>query len=88
MKYEELYRQLKDIAEKLHIVYFEKNFRISGLSVKSGLCRIEGKWHFYMDKHLKVREKAEILAQALHDFQIDELYIIPAVREYIERNRP
>lgn len=88
MKHEELYRHLKELAEKLGIRFYEKNFRVPGLIVKSGLCRIEGTWHFYMDKHLKVREKTEVLAQAFHDFPIDDVYIIPAVREFIDKNRP
>jgi hypothetical protein len=88
MKHEELYRHLKELAEKLNISFYEKNFRLPGLSVRSGLCRIEGKWHFYMDKHLKIREKAEVLAQAINSFPLDTLYVIPAVREFIVKNRP
>jgi hypothetical protein len=40
-----------------------------------------------MDKHIKIREKAEVLAQALSEFPIDDMYVAPAVREFIEKNR-
>jgi hypothetical protein len=55
--------------------------------VNSGLCRVEGKLHFLMDKHIKIREKSEILTQALSEFTIDDQYIAPAVREFIEKNK-
>lgn len=87
MKNEELYRYLKELAEKLGIICFEKNFKIPGLNVKSGLCRVEGHLHFYMDKHLKIKEKTEIMAKTLSGFHIEDIYIVPAVREYIEKNK-
>lgn len=87
MKQEEIYRHLKDLAEKLEIRYFEKNFRNVGIPVNSGLCKIEGEFHFFMDKHKKIREKNEILAQALSQFPLDDIYIIPALREFIEDNK-
>jgi hypothetical protein len=88
MKQEELYRMLKELADKLDISFYEKNFRIPGLNVKSGLCKIEGKWHFYMDKHLKIREKTEALAQSLWEFHLDSIYIVPVVREFLEKHKP
>lgn len=87
MKYDELYKMLKDLTEKLDISFYEKNFKVPGLTVKSGLCRIEDKWHFYMDKHLKLREKTELLAQAISTFPLESLYIVPVLRDYIEKNK-
>lgn len=87
MKQDELYQHLKDLAEKLEIRFFEKNFRNVGISVKSGLCKIEGYHHFFMDKHKKIREKNEILAQALAQFPLDDIYIVPALREFIEQHK-
>ena len=87
MKRDELHRNLIELAERLGVKYFEKNFRHAGIRVNSGLCRIEGEWHFYMDKHLKPREKTEILAHTVSKFPLDDMYIIPALRDYIERNR-
>lgn len=87
MKHDEIYKLLKDLTEKLDISFYEKNFKVPGLNVKSGLCRIEGKWHFYMDKHLKLREKTEVLAQAVSTFSLDAIYIVPILRDYIEKNK-
>jgi len=87
MKHDEIYKLLKDLTEKLDILFYEKNFRVPGLAVKSGLCRIEGRWHYYMDKHLKLREKTELLAQAISSFPLESLYIVPVLRDYIEKNK-
>ncbi len=87
MKYDELYKLLKELSEKLGITLHEKNIRIPGLNVRSGLCRIEGSWHFIMDKHLKTKEKAETLAHAISEFPHDDMYIVPALREFLEKNR-
>ncbi|MFA6009440.1 MAG: hypothetical protein WC799_05615 [Desulfobacteraceae bacterium] len=87
MKHDEIYKLLKELAEKLDILFYEKNFRVPGLVVKSGLCRIEGRWHYYMDKHVKLREKTELLAQAISSFPLDSLYIVPVLRDYIEKNK-
>lgn len=88
MNQDELYQHLKDLAGQLDIRVSEKNFRNAGIPVQSGLCIIEGKFHFFMDKHKKKREKNEILSEALSRFPLDEIYIMPAVREYIEQNKP
>ena len=87
MKHETLYRHLQDLAQTLNISFSEKNFRHAGIPVNSGLCKIEGEWHFFMDKHKKIREKTEILAHAISHFPIDDIYIAPALREYIEKNK-
>lgn len=87
MKIDELYRHLKELAEKMGIAFHEKNIRVPGLNVKSGLCRIEERWHFIMDKNLKTKEKTETLAQALSEFPLEDVYVIPGLREYIEKNK-
>ncbi len=84
MKQIEIYKNLQEIAEKFNIVIMEKNFRVTGLPVKSGLCKIEGEKHILLDKHKKIREKNEIIARCLIQYPVSEIYIIPAVREYLE----
>ncbi len=85
MRQDEIYKHLKDVAEKLNITIMEKNFRNVGISVKSGLCVIKGQTCFLMDKHKKIREKNEILARCILNYPIDDIYIIPAVREFLEK---
>ena len=86
MKPEELYQGLKDLAEKLDVAVSERNLRKPGAKVKSGLCKIKGAYCFIMDKHLSLRDKNELLAACLKDFISEDIYVIPAVRDFINKS--
>lgn len=85
MKADRLYQELKDLAEKLEITVSEKNLRNAGLPVKSGLCRVNGRHLFVMDKHLSPHKKNSLLSACLAKMDHENLYLMPAVREYIEK---
>ena len=85
MKPEQLYQHLKELAEKLGIVVSEQNLRVTGVKAKSGLCKIKGKKFFIMDKHKPINKKNEILAACLGTMTHEDIYIIPAVREYLTK---
>jgi hypothetical protein len=85
MKPEQIYQELKDLAEKLEITFSEQNLRIAGLKVKSGLCKVKGKNLFIMDKHKSIHKKIDILASLLAKFPHEDLYIMPAIREILEK---
>jgi len=84
LKTTQLYQHLKEIAERLDISVSEQNLRATGVNAKSGLCRVKGKPVFIMDKHLPIRQKTEILADCLRQMPLDDLYLVPAVRNYLE----
>jgi hypothetical protein len=86
MKPEQLYQELKIVAERLGAAVEEHNFRDAGVRVASGLCVVHGKRLFIMDKHKSVQKKIRILSAALSEMQLDEVYIIPAVRELIAKH--
>jgi hypothetical protein len=83
----QLYEQLKELAAKLDITVTEQNMRVTGVNAKSGLCVVKNQKIFIMDKHLTVREKLETLADCLRESPtIDDVYIMPALRKYLERS--
>lgn len=84
LKSTQIYQHLKEAAEKLDITVSEQNLRATGVNAKSGLCRVKGKQVFIMDKHLPVRQKVEILADCLRQMPLDDVYLMPAVRDYLE----
>ncbi len=95
MKPEKLYQELKDLAEKIGIQVSEHNFRITtGIRVKSGFCRVKDQDCCIIDKHIKLTKKMEVLAECIHEKSratqesIESIYLVPAVREYMERFRP
>ena len=85
MKPDQFYQHLKELAEKLDITVSEQNLKVTGIKVKSGLCKVKGKNLFVMDKHRSVRDKIEILADTLTQFSLEDIYIIPAVRDRLNK---
>ena len=85
MKPDQLYQELKDLAERMYITVSEQNLRTSGIKVQSGLCTVKGKQMFIMDKHKSVHKKIRILAAQLAMMPMEHLYIMPAVRELLNK---
>lgn len=85
MKPQQVYEELKNLAEKLGVEIKEENFRITGIKVKSGLCVVRGKQLFVMNKHNKIHKKVALLAECLRKFEHDEEYVVPAIRELLSK---
>jgi hypothetical protein len=85
MKPEELYRELKLLAEKLGVGVEEHNFRNAGIHVKSGACTVHGRAMIIIDKHKSLSNRIRILAASLAKFPHEDQYAVPAVREAIDR---
>ena len=85
MKPEQIYQELKDLAEKLDITVSEQNLRTAGIKIKSGLCKVKGKNIFIMDKHKSIRKKIKILAPHLAKIPHENVFIVPAIRELLEK---
>ncbi|MBT8373362.1 MAG: hypothetical protein KJN80_00450 [Deltaproteobacteria bacterium] len=85
MKPEQIYQELKDLTERLGISVSEQNLRKSGISVKSGLCKVKGKKIFVMDKHKSIYKKNAILTSLLQELPHENIYVVPAVRELISK---
>jgi hypothetical protein len=87
MKPEQIYQELKDLAEKLDINVSEQNLRTAGIAVRSGLCKVKGKNMFIMDKHKSIRKKIKILASHLAQIPHENVFIVPAIRELLEKEK-
>ncbi len=85
MKPEQIYQDLKELAEKLGVTVSEQNLRKTGIKVKSGLCKVKGKKLFIMDKHISFHEKNEILSSCLSKFHHEDIFMVPALREYLDK---
>ena len=85
MKSETLYQNLKDLAEKLGIAVSERSLKTSGIRPQSGLCRVRDRHVFIMDRKLHMSRKVELLAECLGGMVLENIYVMPAVRELIQR---
>jgi len=85
MKPEQLYHDLKELAERLGVSVLEHNFRKTGIKVKSGLCIVKGKQIFIMNKHKSINDKNEILLSCISKMPHEDIYIVPYLREMLKR---
>jgi len=87
MKPEQLYQSLIEIAEKLNVEVSEKNFRKTSMHIQSGFCKVKNKNFFIIDKHLPVFKKNIILAGLLNKMPLENIYIMPVVRDFVNKHR-
>lgn len=85
MKPEQIYQELKTLADKMGVAVEEHNFRTTGIHVKSGACIVHGKQFVIIDKHKSLSKKIRILASALATLPHEEVFAVPAVRELLNR---
>jgi ABC-type enterochelin transport system substrate-binding protein len=85
VKPDRIYQELKDLAEKLEITVSEQNLRATGVKATSGLCKVKGKNLFIMDKNKSIHKKIKILAAQIAELPHENLYIVPTVRELLDK---
>jgi hypothetical protein len=88
MKPEQTYQDLKELAEKLGVVVSEQNLRSTGIKAKSGLCKVKGKNMLFIEKQLSFQDKNEILASCLSKLPHEDIFMVPALREFLDRFHP
>jgi hypothetical protein len=85
MKPYQIYQDLKELAEKLDVTVSEQNLRSTGIKVKSGICKVKGKNILIMDKKLSFKDKNEILAACLNQLPHENIFIVPALRDFLDK---
>ena len=85
MKPEQIFQELKELAEKLGITVKEHSFRSTGVIAQSGYCIIKGEQCFILDSHKSIREKNEILISFLKEIPNEDIFIVPAIRDLITK---
>jgi hypothetical protein len=79
MKHEDLITELEEIAKQLGVsVRYEKG------DFEGGYCILKEKKILVVNKKLMPNKKAAALAVAMHEVGVEDRFLKPAVREYIE----
>jgi hypothetical protein len=84
MNEEILLCHLEELAEKFGILVRDENINIEESSSTGGLCRVEGKHILILNSKATVKEKLQVMINALQQFDVSEIYIKPAIRELLE----
>lgn len=88
MKPVQLYEELQNLAEKVGLHVTEQNFRTTGIHVRSGFCKVKEEDWCIIDKHIKLAQKIDVLAECLSAMPLDSVFILPAVRKFLESFKP
>ena len=79
MTHEQLVKELEELSEKSGIALrYEKG------DFDGGYCVLKAERIIVINKRLAIPKRASVLAQALAEVGIEEMYLKPAVREFIE----
>ncbi len=80
MEEKRLLEELEEIAEKLSIAVRYDDLMGMDFKVKGGLCKIKGKDVIIMDRRTPPRERIDLLARTLRQFDLSSMFIKPYIR--------
>jgi hypothetical protein len=79
MKENEILGHFEELTQNLSIdLRYEKG------DFSGGLCRVDDKQIMIINKKLSDDQKIKVLASAIAQLNLDNIYILPAIREIIE----
>jgi hypothetical protein len=76
----QLLQELEALAERLSIEVSTANLE----GTPGGLCRYGGKWRVMVERRLTVPERVEVFLKALSRMPLEDMFVVPEVRERIE----
>ena len=76
-------QSLEAIAEKLGIQINYENLKKKHIFSKGGLYRLKEDKAVVIDTNLNLSEKIDVLADALSQFDLEDIYMPPAVRKIV-----
>ncbi len=78
--------QLEELAEKfgIQIRYEAINLDEESIYVTGGLCELRGRSLIIINSRSTIKERIRTLAEALRHFDLDRVYIRPAIRELLD----
>jgi len=78
-------QHLEEIAEKLNLKVNYENLRKLHIFSKGGFYRLQENHIVLIENTLNLSEKIEILADALSQYDLEDIYMPPAVRKILDR---
>jgi len=87
MQEETLLQHLEELAGKLEICVRDENISMDEASVIGGLCRVDGHYIVILNSKANVEDKIQVMIRALKHFNLDDIYIKPAVRRLFENQQ-
>ncbi|RLB28881.1 MAG: hypothetical protein DRG66_02905 [Deltaproteobacteria bacterium] len=76
---------LEDLAFRLGIEIVNEKLGGADFSIEGGLCKVKGVYKIFIDPSAPIEVQIEILVRALSSFQIEGVYLLPFIREILEK---
>ncbi|HDM09153.1 MAG: hypothetical protein DRH15_02605 [Deltaproteobacteria bacterium] len=80
-----LLSQLEQLACKLGVEVRYESFEDEPGNCAGGSCRVKGKHLVIVNQNRPLEDQVEVLRRALKSFDLENIYIRPALREYLCR---
>jgi hypothetical protein len=80
MEPELVYQHLENLAEQVGISIRYDVLCDPEVGATSGLCKLQGRHLYIMDKSAGLSERIRLLSQCLSRMELDGLYVVPAIR--------
>lgn len=77
----QLLQELEALAERLGVEVSEGNLEDSA----GGLCKHRGRWRLIVGRGLSAPERAAVFLKALSRMPLEDVFVVPEVRERIEK---
>jgi len=85
---EGLLNQLEELTESLGIKMRYEKILKEGSFFSGGLCRIKGEDMIIINSKAGIEDKIDILARSLTSFDLSQVFIKPALREFLTQYSP
>jgi len=85
MEYSKVLEYLEDLAFRLGIEIVYEKLGEADFSIEGGLCKVKGVHKIFIDPSAPIEVQIEILARSLSSFQIEKVYLLPFIREILEK---
>tara|TARA_A100000164_G_C21238600_1_gene465979 strand:+ start:86 stop:343 length:258 start_codon:yes stop_codon:yes gene_type:complete len=79
MKNDKLFSEFESLAEKLGLKILKGKGDFIG-----GTCTVNNKTVIVVNKQKPMEQRLKTLAESLLEFNLEEIFIVPALRDYIE----
>ncbi|MCX8044638.1 MAG: hypothetical protein N3B18_11030 [Desulfobacterota bacterium] len=81
MKESELFQELQRLAETCGVTVSVVNLKKYSYAIESGMCKVGGKYRIFLDRHLHLSEKIDVLIEALQRLPIDTSGLKPDIKK-------
>lgn len=85
MQSRKVLQYLEDLAVQLGIEIVNERLGGTDFSIEGGLCKVRGAYKIFLDPSTPIQNQIEILARSLSSFHTEDIYVLPFIREMLEK---